>query len=153
MSLTLSFERILTLYLTAFLCGFALGMVYDLMKSFGELLRSVRAIDALLAFFRDILFFVLAAFVFSVVFFVYTYGRVRLFALFMGMLGFVFYRSSLSRLITRLMLIITGTLGKFIRLLTAPLEALVKAVKKKAENRKSRRIMDVIIKKAKNGYR
>ncbi|MCQ2399386.1 MAG: spore cortex biosynthesis protein YabQ [Clostridia bacterium] len=112
MTLSLSQWKILTMYFVSACFGIFCALIYDIVRVFRKKRRIKR--DAPIVFLEDILFFIFIGVSVSIIFFVYNYGRVRLFAFVSLFAGFAIYRISLSRFVLRLYSFIYDTASKIV---------------------------------------
>lgn len=85
--------------LLTFLLASAAGAVFCLFYDFFRVWRKISPPSAVLAFFQDILFWVLCAFAFFCFLIVRCDGQIRIYALLGALLGFFAFRKTLSRII------------------------------------------------------
>lgn len=108
MTLYLSQKKLFVLLLSALFVGFALGFLYDGLRLFRTFrkpkTRVFRFLNACVISLEDFLFFTFGGAVMSIVFYVTNSGKVRPFAFVMAILGFLFFRLTLSRVTYPLLL-------------------------------------------------
>lgn len=103
MTLYLSQGKLFLLLFFSFVIGFLLSFVYDFLRFFrkGRLYKGWKGY--LFISLEDVLFFSFGGVVFSILFYVTNYGKVRPSAFFLGLLGFLFCRSTLSPLTAKVL--------------------------------------------------
>ena len=153
MTLTEAPERVLALYFTSLLIGFLLGVIYDTAKAFRKRRKLHRVIEFMLTFFEDIVFFTFAGCTLAVIFFVYTYGRVRMFAVFMLALGFVLYRITLSRLVMKFYLLILDLVSKAVFVITLPITYPIKRIRQSVRRKRHNKMVKRLTECARRGFR
>lgn len=87
------------LALWAFVCGGFLCAVYDIFR----IIRFNRKSNALIVFFGDILFCIIAALTMLILFFNLSFGSPRVYAFVFAFLGFLAWRFTLSRILMAVM--------------------------------------------------
>ncbi len=107
MTQELSQTALAALMLTALTVGFVFGAIYDLLrirriackKGKSEKKHLTSFIEAFIIGIEDILFFIFLGCVTSVMYYVFSSGRVRLLAILCEFIGFIIYRLTLGRLV------------------------------------------------------
>ena len=155
MTLALPFERIAALYLVSFASGIAHSLFYDIVYSFADtLFKRARGLNLFLV---DIFVLAVAGCTQAVIFFIYTYGRVRIFALIMLFLGFVSYRITLSAPVKKGLGALFGSvlfvIKRTVAALVYPIVAPIKNAVKKKRAITTQRMMESIIESTGKGYR
>ena len=156
MTLYLSQKKLFVLLLTAFFVGFALGFLYDGIRLFRTLrkpkTRVFRFLNACVISLEDFLFFTFGGAVMSIVFYVTNSGKVRPFAFVMAILGFLFFRLTISRVTYPLLL-------RLLWLLKLPFAALFRFMKRLydrvaliAKRRKAKRFFAKLSRLGEKGY-
>ncbi len=107
-----------SLLLGCFLCA-----VYDILRIF----RLGRSQNPLLLFVLDVLFCLFASLCFSVLFFNLTFGRMRAYAFVFGLLGFVIWRLTVSRLFVMILLKIRAALNSFVNKTKSGIQRFIKS--------------------------
>ena len=155
MTLVLPFERIAALYLVSFASGIAHSLFYDIVYSFADtLFKRARGLNLFLV---DIFVLAVAGCTQAVIFFIYTYGRVRIFALIMLFCGFLSYRMALSHFVRKRLDMLFGVLifviKRIVAALVYPIAAPIRKALKKIRARLTKRMMESIIESTGKGYR
>lgn len=155
MTLALPFERIAALYLVSFASGIAHSLLYDLAYSLADAL--FKRTKWLNLFLTDLFVLVAAGCTQAVIFFIYTYGRVRIFALIMLFCGFLSYRIALSGFVRKKLEGLFGALifviKRIVAALVYPIAAPIRKAVKKKRARLTQRMMESIIELTGKGYR
>lgn len=101
MTLYLSQKKLFVLLVSAFVIGFCLSFLYDGIRLLRTLRKpknkGLRFLNAVVISLEDFLFFTFGGAVMSILFYVTNSGKVRPMAFVMAILGFVFFRVTLSR--------------------------------------------------------
>jgi hypothetical protein len=155
MTLALPFERIAALYLVSFASGIAHSLLYDLAYSFADAL--FKRTKWLNLFLTDLFVLTTAGCTQAVIFFIYTYGRVRIFALIMLFCGFLSYRIALSGFVRKrldgLFCVLLFIIKRIVAALVYPIAAPIRKAVKRKRARLTQRMMESIIESTGNGYR
>ena len=155
MTLALPFERIAALYLVSFASGIAHSLLYDIVCSSADaLFKRAKQFNLFLI---DLFVLTAAGCTQAVIFFIYTYGRVRLFARIMLFCGFLSYRIALSHFVRKRLDMLFGVLifviKRIVAALVYPIAAPIRKAVKKSRARLTKMMMESIIESTGKGYR
>jgi|GEM_PF-2266427 len=144
MTQELSQTDLLRLFTSAFILGYALGILYEIFRLRRRASRGsdgkntlVKLLSALAIGFEDLLFFLVAGVLTSVMFFALFQGRVRIAAIVLEGAGFIAYRLSLGRLVTKVADAVIALVRKvrhfiFVKFIKPPARALYRLFERAA---------------------
>lgn len=160
--------KILSMYACALLLGVFCALLYDgiriLRKARKSKSKSAKIIDTILTSLEDIIFFVFAGCASAVLFYVYDYGRVRIFVFVLEIVGFILYRCSLSKPIMKVSDLIIGIINKvilriyerlllpFVRKIREKIRQKRLVQRKKAKKKQTAKTLAVLVSSSKKGY-
>lgn len=160
MTLKISAQTVVLMCLTSFATGAALSAVYDIFRS-SRSTRSLKGVtESAICALEDLLFFTLAGCSAAIIFFVYSYGRIRPLALIAMAAGFWVYRKTISRpvlfILKRTDRGIRRLLRVILSMLTLPIAKIFMLILGWAlrayRKRKTERVISALLRSAKNGF-
>ena len=160
MTLRASAQTVIWMCLAALALGAALSAVYDIFRVSRSTRGFFKALEVAVCTLEDILFFLLAGASAAIIFFVYSYGRVRPLALLMMAAGFFIYRKTVSVPVTFLMkradIAIRRAVRRIFAAILLPIASLVAllagAAERACRRARTKRAIRSLIRSAESGF-